>query len=333
MIMGNADKSNMKQVLIDYPKQFRKGLEISKGVKLEGNFNRVIMNGMGGSALPADLAALYLGRDFPVIVNRDYTLPRLLGDDLVFIISYSGNTEEALAAYGEARIEGANIVGFSAGGILEEWCKRDGVPHVKFPKEGPNFQPRCATGYMFSAMLNVLSNCGAIKSREAEITAIGEHLNGLGESETGGYPNEIAHYIGKRMPVIYSSDRMSIIARMWKIKFNENSKIMAFWNVFPELNHNEMAGYTEKPDKYFFIIIRDPDDHERVRKRMGLTGKLIEERGGKPLMVEMKGPTPITRAFSAVWLGDWVSYYLAMENKTDPTPVDIIEEFKKRLLE
>lgn len=324
------DSSNMRQALQDYPKQFMKGLKASKGIGLQGKFNRVVICGMGGSALPGDIVALCLGKDFPVIVSRDYALPGLLADDIIFIVSYSGNTEEALAAYGEAMIEGANVVGFSAGGILEEWCRRDGVPHVKFPKETPGFQPRCATGYMFSAMMNVLANSGAIKSREAEMVALGDFLEGLG-AESGAM--KLAGALDGRVPVIYASEQMAAVARMWKIKFNENCKMMSFCNSFPELNHNEMVGYESSLKPYHFIILKDPEDHERVRKRMDLTSRLIKERGGMVTLIDMSGPSQLFRALGAAYLGDWVSYHLAAMQGTDPAPVRIVEDFKKRLLE
>jgi len=320
----------MKQALSESHKQFRKGIEASERVKVQGKFNRAVVCGMGGSALPADLVSLYLAGDFQVSVNRDYSLPNLLGDDIVFIVSYSGNTEETLAAYGEARIAGASVVGFSAGGTLEEWCRRDGVPHVRFPKEAPGFQPRNATGYMFSAMLNVLANCGAIKSREAEMSAVGEYLEGL---DLEAKARELAGTLEGTVPIVYASERMGPLARMWKVKLNENCKIMSFWNTFPELNHNEMGGYMSGLKGYSFIILRDPEDHERVRKRMEMTREEIGKLGGKAIVVDMEGPSLLARVFGSALLGDWISYFLAVGKGTDPAPVRIQEDFKKRLLE
>ncbi|MEE9405964.1 MAG: bifunctional phosphoglucose/phosphomannose isomerase [Candidatus Aenigmarchaeota archaeon] len=328
--MADVDKSNLKQVLKDYPKQFKKGLGIAENVKAEGSFDRVIVSGMGGSALPAELLGVYLEGEVLVIINRDYTLPPLLASDLVFISSYSGNTEETLGSFGDGEIHGAQMVGFSAGGTLKGWCKDKEVPHVKYPADGPDFQPRCATGYAFSAMVKVLSNSGVIEERDAEITAVGEYLEGL---SLDGQAKGLAAKLKGKIPIVYSSGRMSILARMWKIKFNENVKIPSFYNTLPELNHNELSSYESPLKDYHFIIIRDPEDHERTRKRMELTADLIEQQGGNATIVEMEGPSLLARLFGTVYLGDWVSYYLALEEGTDPTPVRMQEEFKKRLLE
>jgi glucose/mannose-6-phosphate isomerase len=324
------DRSNMKQVLRDYPKQFPRGLEAAEGVSVRGSFDRLIVSGMGGSALPADMLRLYLEGELPVMVNRDYVLPALLARDLVFFSSYSGGTEETLAAYGDGMIHGASMAGFSAGGTLEEWCSRDGVPHVKYPNDGPKFQPRCATGYAFSAMVKVLSNSGAIRPKDPEVAAVGEYLQGMNPEKRA---RELAGRLGDRIPVVYSSERMGALARMWTIKFQENSKVMARWNVFPELNHNEMVGYESSLKPYCFIILRDPEDHERVHKRMDITARLIEEHGGRYAVLDMGGQSLLSRLFGTAYMGDWVSYYLALERGADPTPVDTVQSFKKRLLE
>lgn len=319
----------MRKVLKDYPRQFPEGLKLAEGVSVKGKFDRLIVSGMGGSALPADMLRVYLEGELPVVVNRDYTLPGLLASDLLFLSSYSGTTEETLAAYGDGMIHGASMAGFSAGGTLEEWCRRDGVPHTKYPNDGPGFQPRCATGYAFSAMVKALSNSGAIRPKDAEVVALGEYLESL-SMEKGA--RELAGRLGSRIPVIYSSERMRPVARMWAIKFQENSKVPARENAFPELNHNEMNGYESSFKQHHFIILRDAEDHERVQKRMEATARLIEEYGGKCAVLDMEGQSLLSRLFGTAYMGDWVSYYLAVDRGINPTPVDMVQNFKKMLL-
>jgi len=328
--MEGIDKANMRQVLKDYPMQFQKGLKLAQGLSVQGRFERLVVSGMGGSALPADMLRIYLEGELPVVVNRDYRLPGLMSGDLVFLSSYSGTTEETLAAYGDGMIHGASMAGFSAGGTLEEWCRRDGVPHAKYPNDGPGFQPRCATGYAFSAMVKVLSNSGAIRPKDAEVVAVGEYLESMSPEKRA---RELAGKLGSRTPVIYASERMRPLARMWAIKLQENSKLPARENAFPELNHNEMNGYESSFKQHYFIILRDPEDHERVHKRMEATHGLIEEYGGKCAILDIEGQSLLSRLFGTAYIGDWVSYYLAVDRGIDPTPVDMVQNFKKRLLE
>ena len=139
----------------------------------------------------------------------------------------------------------------------------------------------------------------------------------------------LAKKIKKKVPVIYASNNLKSLSRIWKIKFNENSKIPAFHNYFPELNHNEMVGYTTKNKSFFVIILRSSTDHPRILKRMELTANIVKKSGAEVEFVEIKNGSRSFMVFSSLLLGDWVSYYLALENKTDPTPVELVENFKK----
>ena len=142
---------------------------------------------------------------------------------------------------------------------------------------------------------------------------------------------ELAEKLVDKIPVIYSSDRLKAIAYKWKISFNENSKVHAFYNVFPELNHNEMVGYTNIKGNFYIIIIKDEDDYERTRKRMQLTKGIIKKAGVPVVEIALSGPCRLAKLISAIYIGDWTSYYLALEHELDPTPVSIVEEFKKKL--
>jgi glucose/mannose-6-phosphate isomerase len=143
----------------------------------------------------------------------------------------------------------------------------------------------------------------------------------------------IAKKLSKKIPVVYSSNRMGVVAHIWKIKFNENSKIPAFYNCFPELNHNEMVGYTEikklGAKNFYTILLQDSTDHPRILKRMDLTAKIIKKSGVGVQIIQMQTGTLLFKIFSGLLLGDWVSYYLALKQSIDPTPVKMVEEFKK----
>ncbi|MDP2967296.1 MAG: SIS domain-containing protein, partial [bacterium] len=182
----------------------------------------------------------------------------------------------------------------------------------------------------------VLSNSGVIKDSSGEILEIAENLKPL-ELETQG--KSLAKKLVGKIPLIYASNKFKSLARIWKIKFNENSKIMAFWNYFPELNHNEMVGYSNlEPQSvnlknFHVIMLRDSDDHPKILKAMELTAVLLKKKGIEVDFVEIKGESILEKLFKNLILSDWVSYYLAKEYRIDPAPVEIVEEFKKKLEE
>lgn len=325
---------NLKQIILDFPKQFAKGIEIAKNTKIKGKFNRVVICGMGGSALAGDILAKYLEKEIPIIADRTYQLPKTDKKSLIFISSYSGNTEEKIAEYKEAREKKLNMVVFCSGGELEKLCQRDKVPLVKFPK---GFPPRYSLGLEFSAMATVLANSGLIKHLNGSYAGLLRRSNADLEKKGKKLAKEI---VGK-IPLIYASDKYKSLAYNWKIKFNENSKIMAFWNVFPELNHNELVGLIEhrktqtkaqkNTDLFHAFILKSPDDYSKVKKRMDLTAKMIKEKGGEVSVINLQGKNYLEKTFSGILLGDWASYWLALEYGVDPVEVEVVEEFKRKL--
>ncbi len=328
------DKSNFRQVILDFPNQFLKALDFAKDKKLEGEFNKLVVCGMGGSALPGDLVKAYLDYkniDFPAIVNRNYTLPVGVNEKtLIFTSSYSGNTEEPLSCFKELTGKNYRTVGFARGGSkLANACQNYNMPFVEYPNDGPDFQPRCALGYSFTSMIKVLSNCGVIDNINEEIKELAESLKPEELEERG---KEIAQDLHGFTPIIYASEKYrKSVAQICKIKINENSKTEAFYNAFPEMNHNEMVGYTRLNGNYHVIIFRDYADHERILKRFDITAKILEEKGVKVTIVDMNKENDLEKIFNALILFDWVSYYLAIGAGQDPTPVAMVEDFKKQM--
>ena len=325
------DQSKMRQVILNFPDQFRKGLELSKEVKVKKPINKIVVSGMGGSALPGDLLKLYLrNSDIPLEISRNYYLTVPINEKtLVFSVSFSGNTEETITSLKEAESKGSQLVIITSNGELEEIAKKEKIPLIKLIKESPNFQPRSATGYIFSALVNVLINSKIVsEEKREEIRRLSEELKTFNDEDKG---KELAKKLKGKIPLVYASDRFKSLARIWKIKFNENSKIQAFWNYFPELNHNEMVGFTHPQDKFHLLILRDKDDHPKIRKRMAITAQLLKDKGLEVTIFDIQGKDLLTKIFSTLMLGDWISYYLALEYKIDPTPVKMVEDFKKEM--
>lgn len=343
MDINLLDKSGFRQFILDVPGQFKAGLQLASGIKVDGDFENITISGMGGSALPANLLREYCNslfkknpdyKPFEIHINRFYSLPpeSYSSKTLNFIASYSGNTEETLSSLEEARNAGLTYIGLSSGGKLEELCKKYGAPHIKLPIPHPNFQPRMGTGYFFGPMFQLLVNQGLVPDATKGLIESSERLYGKMESlENKGI--ELAKKMVGKTPIIYGSPKHKPVAMVWKIKINENAKTPAFWNFFPELNHNEMVGFTNPQSKFFVIMLRDLDDDPRNLKRYDITAKLLKDKGTDSEILDMDGEDVFEKMFTSISLADWASYYLALEYKQDPTPVKIVEDLKKLLAE
>lgn len=335
----NLDSEDMRQVILNFPKQFRIGLEAVEDTRYKiqdtKKVENIIICAMGGSALPGNVlksanANLQLTK-LPIFIHRDYGLPsETEKKSLIVFISYSGNTEETISAFREARKQNFKIAVIASGGKLLNLAKRDNIPFVIVPS---GIQPRCALGYQFAALAKILSNFGVMKSIDRQLLAIEKSLKPE-RIEQGG--KNIAKKLKNSIPIIYSSGSFSSLAKIWKIKFNENSKIPAFFNFFPELNHNEMVGIGETKLKEVkkilkIIIIRDKDEDRKILKRMNVMANIFKDRKLDIFFIDIKGKEFFEKFFSNILLGDWVSYYLALFQKIDPNPVLLVEKFKKKI--
>ncbi len=313
------NKEKFLSILERFPKHIQEAAQLGTEIKLKP-FDKIVMCGMGGSGLPGELVKSVV-KDVPVILVKDYTLPGFVNEHkLVFAVSYSGNTEETIDLYHQARTRKAQIVVVASGGELAELARKDGVQVVTVP---PGLQPRMAFAYQTIPLLDILKvgcdwqRCAHFLESEMEQTKRESH--------------KLAQNLGKRIPLIYSSARFFPAAYKWKIDFNENAKMHAFCNYFPEFNHNEINGYDNLNGDYVVFIIKDTDDHPRIKKRMEVVTKIIEGKGVCVIPVPSKGPDMITRLIWTIWLGDWISYHVAAELGVDPLDVPVIEALKKSL--
>ncbi len=336
------DPYNFRQMILETPNQFAKGFEIAKNIQIKGDFDSFTVSGMGGSALYVNILRIYLSdllktkktdKHINLYQNRFYTLPpEAYKNSLNIISSYSGNTEETISSFEEALKNNLPCIGLSSGGRIEEMCKTNNIPHIKLPIPFENFQPRIATGYFFAALLQLLINQKLAPDTAEEILTEVEKIKlALPELEKRG--KELATLIQGKTPVIHSSLRYKALAMVWKIKFNENSKTPAFWNFFPELNHNEMIGYTHMQGKFFIISLKDPEDHPRSIKRIDITADLLRKNGADVEIITLEGNNAFYKLSWALTLGEFTSYYLALGYNQDPTPVDLVEKFKKLMEE
>jgi len=316
----------MKEILESFSKQCREALTLAGGISAPKDIANIVVCGMGGSAIGGSLLKTYMAdSDIPVVVNRTYKLPNFVDKDtLVFAVSYSGNTEETLEAVEEAKNRGAKIIAITSGGKLASLADKV----IKVPA---NFQPRAAVGYLFFPMLSVLYNSKLIDVKNGDLNELIKLLQDKEYFEKES--KRLAKLMKNKTPIIYSSDRFEPIAYRFKTQIQENAKYPAFNNVFPEMNHNEINAFQfMERSKFMVFIIRDEDDHERIKKRFDICSDIMSDRVDVEF-IETKGKSLLARMFSTIHLGDMTSYELAMNLRVDPTPVEVIEGLKKRLVE
>ena len=330
--LKNIDRSNIKRVILDFPKQFRIGLRAAEKIKTKKNPRYLFILGMGGSVLPGEILKIYFEKKkvkVPLFLIRDYKDVFLAEKkDLAVAISYSGNTEETISLFFEAKKKNVEIVSITSGGKLAQISHKNKL--IVVPSGVP---PRFALGYLFSALFYVLTRAKAVANVE-EILSLEQKLDAAALEKRG---KNLAKVLKNKIPLIYSSRINFPLATIWKIKFNENSKIPAFCNFFPELNHNEMVGFTKvsnfkiKKSDFSVIVIKDNEDDPRNKKRMELTEKILKKEGVFFQNVWLEGGNIFEKIFNNLLLADWVTYYLALNYKVDPAPVKMVEEFKKSM--
>jgi len=308
----------MIDVLHAFPEQCKDAVKLARGFKTKKNPKNIIFCGMGGSGVAGDIASLFVTK-VPSASVHDYHLPVDTNQkSLVFIISYSGNTEEALSCYKEAKRKKCDIIAVTSGGKLAELHKKT----VIVPS---GYQPRNALGFLLMPLLSILTSNKLIAN-----PSIPEAIKTLTPKTLSREGFLLAKQINGTIPVFYTSEQFRFAAYRCKTQINENAKQPAFYNILPECNHNELSGFKKHAKKLHVVFIRDKKEGARIKKRMDITKKIVKEKAGAS-EIHTHGSSFLARMLSAIAIGDFASYYLALMNKEDPTPVLVIEDFKKRL--
>lgn len=343
-LIRKFDRENMFDVLSGFPRQVKEALKIAvkydlKSFKKKGIAN-IIISGLGGSAIGGDLFRSYVQYDIkvPVSVNRNYTLPEFANKNtLVIISSYSGSTEETISAYKQAIAAKCKVICITSGGEIKKMAKKNKHHCIVIPG---GLQPRCALGYSFFTLFAVFVKLGLIKDRKDEIKETLRILEEGREEFTNLNPEnnvalKVAIEIKNKLPVVYSSaDVLDVVNLRWRGQISENAKILAYGNVYPEMNHNELVGWKLNSDilkKIVVIFLKDPSDNERVKMRMDITLGIIKEYADNIVTLESNARGKLARIFDLIYLGDWVSFYLAVLNEVNPTPVKAISYLKNEL--
>ncbi len=305
--------------------------------------HHAVICGMGGSAIGGDLLRAYAANDarIPIEVLRNYTLPNSVNENTIIIAcSNSGNTEETLSAYEEAKRRSARILAITTGGELADRCKRDGNPCLAIPG---GISPRAALGYSFLPLLVLFERLGLISSQHDAIQSMYSALTDSVEAHGHAVPEadnpaiQLARTLQGSIPVVYAGiDAFAPVAVRWRCQFNENAKHFAHDSVLPEMNHNEILGWKnpELPlNAFHAIFLFDDGYHPQTKKRFNAMKSIIEPYANGITEVHSKGTGLLARMFYTISFGDFASVYLAYLNQEDPTPIPAIDLLKREMAE
>ncbi|MBI3999229.1 MAG: bifunctional phosphoglucose/phosphomannose isomerase [Candidatus Omnitrophica bacterium] len=341
------DPRNMLKLIHGFSDQMKHAEEIGCALSLDPGLgkgiSKIVFSGLGGSAIGADFIRSYLAYEFPIpiFVNRHYRLPNFVDDKTLLIASsYSGDTEETLSSLQDGLKRKARILAITSGGQLARQAEAHSFPWIQIPG---GFSPRAALGYSVIPLLVAFSKIGFSKVyRPEELKEARELIRSLAQTQYGmqvRFENNLAKQLAslcfQKYPIIYAgTDYFDVVALRWRGQIEENAKALASHHILPEMNHNELVGWQSPKEllkEAVVFFLRDAADHKRVQMRMNLTQKIVERSAGKVVELQSQGKSILARMFSLVYLGDWVSFYLAALYQVDPTPVDVIQYLKSEL--
>jgi len=342
--ISKIDKKGMLDAIEKLPEQIKETENIVNTTQLDSLFriDHIIINGMGASAISGDIVQALLRDkvDIPIFVTRSYDLPKWANKNtLLFSQSYSGNTEETLSTFKHACQKKCKIIGISSGGKLQEYCEKREIPHIKIPS---GYQPRAATAYTLFSSIRVLKKIGLLNDFiEPEIIETIEITQEFRDKNKKTIPTEdniskqTAKKIFNTVPQIYGWGAYTSIARRWCQQLNENSKVICRYDEVSECNHNDIIGWSMNPEiskKFTCILFRDEADESiYMSKRLNFMKEFYEGVASNVIEIPVKGKKRLAKMMYTMYLGDYISCYLAILRETDPTPIDAITELKNEL--
>lgn len=337
------DSEGMWQLMRDFPKQWTDAEALTSNLVFTGDkkaFANICILGMGGSGIGGDLITSYAHKNcpLPIQVNRNYDLPAWVNENtLVIVSSYSGNTEETLEAFDIARNRKSKIICISTGGEVMKQAEKAGSDQVYIPS---GMTPRAALAYNFIPLFRIFQHFEFIQDSDDVLNETASFLSEQAELLSNINENEaleLANRLEDTLPIVYSNSTfLAPVNLRWRGQLEENAKILAYGNLFPELNHNEIVGWeriAHLMGRVSVIMLHDEDDNPRVKRRMKITEDLIVGHVSSLITLTTQGPNRLSRLFSLIQVADWTSLYLALINEIDPTPITKVDLLKTKLSE
>lgn len=325
----------MEELIVRFTTQMRESLDIVQNYKFiapkKTQFNNIILTGLGGSGIAGSIVQNYVFDKckYPFIVNKDYFLPAFVNkDSLVIVSSYSGNTEETIAALQKAIKVKATIVCITSGGQIADTAKKKNIDCILLPSGMP---PRSCIGYSMLQVINVLEHFGCIKNVISNEVKPAVALLDAEEKDIRKKAKAIALKLNGKLPIIYSAADFEGMAVRFRQQLNENSKILCWHHAIPEMNHNELVGWTTKDPNKVVVILRNQDDYERVQMRMEINKKIFKQYTPNLIEIYSKGNSYFERIFYFIHLTDYISTELAKLREVDATEVKVIDFLKGSL--
>jgi len=346
--INQIDSQGFLNRIVGFPKQLEEALNLQPSFNINpfpgSHISSVVISGVGGSAIGAEFVRSRLMdiSKLPLSVIRHYRLPEYVNQNtLVIASSYSGNTEETISAVEEGLKKKAQIVVVTSGGKLQEMAKARGLNCFIIPSGYP---PRMAIGFSIVAVFSILESLQVAPSMKNEIEESSHLLENLAREEYGVHipesqnlAKQLARLLYGKFPVIYaSSDYMDAVALRWREQIEENAKTLAGHFLLPEMTHNEIVGWHEPKDllnRFVTIFLIDSEDHRQIKYRFDYSEKVIRKTGAEIVRLETRGKYPLARMFSLAYLSDFTSFYLALLNGIDPTPIEVIDRLKRELVQ
>jgi len=348
-MMHQLDSQNMLGEIDNLPAQLEKAWELGQtqplpladGLSPSRSIRQVIISGMGGSAIAADLLAAYIAPSclVPVFVHRNYGMPAWVHGPEILVIasSHSGNTEETLDAFDAALQKKCRLMIIATGGKLADLASEKNIPLWKFEHQG---QPRAAVGFSFGLLLAVFARLGLVDAPKIITTEVASTVEAMKKQQvtlhadvpvTDNPAKRLAGQLVGRWVNVYGSGCLAPVAQRWKGQVNEIAKAGAGFEILPEADHNALAGLLNPADllsRTKTLFLRAPSDHPRNHLRLDLTRQGFMVEGLNTDVYEAQGETPLAHIWTTLHFGDYMAYYLAMAYGTDPTPVEELENFK-----
>lgn len=326
----------MHQLIEEFPNQLARALEIGQATKLGKNkfpIRNVLITGLGGSGIGGTIISNILKDDIqvPILINKEYQIPAFVNENtLVIVSSYSGNTEETMSAMLQAFKKNAQIVCITSGGLIKEYADTNDIDYILIDGGSP---PRAAFGQSFVQIFFILHYLGLLENNF--ITYIKSAIDTLTKEKESikSMARQFAEKLNGKIPVIYSDAKYEGVSIRFRQQINENSKMLCWHHVVPEMNHNELVGWRDKNDSIVVVFLRNSFDFERNQERIEFVKDIVCNYAGDVIEIQSKGNSDIERALYLIHITDWISCYLADLKGVDAIEIDVINKLKNRLAE